>query len=210
MGKVAAGSGSVAGAITGLDPSGYTANTFGAGVNTSLTTNVAFNSSAATNSLYVGTASGALNNTSGSDSTLTISSGGVLIAPSVGPAQIGFNNQNNVSNFVHLSSGNALGDLIINQFDPNGVFLTGDFADNGSTAVSIVKNGPGTVIAWGNPGSNTGGTYINQGVLAVQTLLSSPPTGPWVTFSGNGSLQFFTSGGLIPSTGPVLGGKNVA
>ncbi len=159
------------------------------------------NTSTTTNSLFFSAAGGLINDTGGSNATLTINSGGILVGPGVGPSLVGFNNGINGSR-IGSTSGNAQKDIIINQNDPNGALLLTGVVDNG-TAVSLVKNGPGVLLAWGNS-TNTGTTCISQGVIAQWQPggIGSPPAGTsWVTFTGNGALQFFE--GPIPG-GPVL------
>ena len=155
------------GAIGGLPAAGYSLNTLGPGLNSSLTSNVGISADAETNSLDVNSPSssaGVTDSNSSNTVTLTIDSGGILMTPNVGPTAINGLVYGGTNEFVtfNVTTANPQNDLIINQMDPNGAFENlAEFTDNAS-AVTLVKNGPGLLLMIGGNG-NSGPTVINQG-----------------------------------------------
>ncbi len=213
---VSGGNGSTAGPISGLPAAGYTTDTLGATINTALTTSVNISSDTATNSIYLNTTSttAAINDiNSNNNVTLTINSGGLLMTPNVGPNMVNPVNYAGSNEFVQflMTTGNAQKDLILNQYDPNGVLsVTASVTDNGSP-VTLTKSGPGAVVFWIG-GQQSGGTIINQGTLAAWTGIggSQPASGAWLTFAGNGTLQYFTPGGLLPPSSVTISQKKIS
>ncbi len=107
------------------------------------------------------------NNTASNTVTLsganTLTSGGILVVPSVGA---------NISSIVGtgtLTSGNAQHDLIISQFDVSGPLTIGVAIVNTPTSpLSLTKLAPGTLILSGNNGF-TGGATVGSGALVLQS-----------------------------------------
>ncbi len=190
-----AGDGTNPGAISGLAQSGYTANAFGANVNTAITGAQSLTSSPLSNSLYFNVASATLTSTAAQ--TLTIGSGGILASPNVGPTTFGINLGTNPP--LTLATSNAQNDIVVNQYDPNGIMvMTGNLTNNGATPVGLTKTGPGTLVTFSGTIAEFGsGTYfLNQGVVASWTAFTG--TGSQVTFTGNSTYQVFTAAGGSP------------
>ncbi len=205
---VSGGNGVAPGSITGLPAAAYSVNTFASGQDTMVTTSVTIGSptvttTTTTNSLVFNSPTANVNDPASNSSnypgtqtdTLVVNSGGILVTPNVGPATVGINwTGSQFGDSLQVTTGNAQHDLIINQSDPNGILnLIAMPADNGSGPVSLTKTGPGTVVMLFG-GAQTGGTFLNQGVLAEFQGIGGPSQpATWLTFTGNATLQPISS-----------------
>ncbi len=134
-----------------------------------------------------------------------INSGGILVTPgtSANGATIAGGS---------FTSANTQSDLIVNQFDTNGALvISASIVDNSipttGVPVALTKSGPGTLFL--SAGNNyTGGTSLNQGVLAISSMFAlggTPAAGAtWLTFGGNATLQLVNLSNFA-----VVAGKNI-
>ena len=110
-----------------------------------------------------------------------------------------------------LTTGSS-NDLVVNQEDPSGTLIISATIGDGAGSVSLTKNGPGILVltsgiaAYPNlyygPQTYSGGTYINQGTLAVQGM-SLGFTGN-ITFSGNATLQLSQGAYVSPHSSFIV------
>ncbi len=177
------------------------ANDFSSSATGLITNSLRFNAPVA-NSILLPTATSDPNTSPLPTLTSTITSGGILVTPNVGSDSVVSIGPGTQGGAALLTSGSSQNDLIVNQYSPNGALMIAvPIVDNGS-AVSLIKNGPGTLIlaagtnVYGggaySGGIYTGSTYINQGTLSVLGSGSLSASGP-ILFAGNGVLQFATS-----------------
>ena len=112
----------------------------------------------------------------------TVTSGGILVTPSVG---------SNVSTITGgtLAGSSATGELIVDQFDANttaaGALVIGSTLADGSSPTALSKGGPGTLILASAGNTYTGVTTVGAGTLQVGTG----------TAGQDGSIN--TSGGIV-------------
>jgi fibronectin-binding autotransporter adhesin len=111
----------------------------------------------------------------GAGNTLTLGSGGLILS---GISRWIKAPNGNSSDTGMLTSGLANGELFVDvasaTSDANNWRIWNKIVDNGGTAVSVVKNGPG-YLRLENANTYTGGTILNGGILAVgaNTVLGS-------------------------------------
>ena len=162
----------------------YTNDTWAAGSNTTVTQSTSSVSGATTNSLRFNQPTSATLNLSG---TNVISSGGILVTPSVGAN----------SNLIMGGTleGAASADLIVIQNNTTaGLTIASTIADNG-TATGLTKSGSGA-LTLSSPNSYTGVTTLNAGTLNINNSRALS-TG---TFVINGGTIDNTFGGSIITT----------
>lgn len=167
--------------------SGYTANTWGAGINTNVAASGVITNDSTTHSLRFNTAAATTLTLGGVN---TITSGGILVTSTVG---------NNLTTITGGTlRGSSGGDLIIHQNNTaNSLTIASDIADN-TTATALTKSGAGNLNLTGTL-SYTGGTYVNAGTLTLAASANVLSTTGAITVSG-GTLSF---GGAQTTTGAV-------
>ncbi|MHA3772353.1 beta strand repeat-containing protein [Verrucomicrobiota bacterium sgz303538] len=150
-----AGDGTLAGAITGLDSTSYTSDSWGAGKQTDVVAGIA-SAIGVTNSVRFNTAAATAVTLTGASS---VTSGGILVTSTVGT---------NASQITGGSLTSGTNELIVIQNNTNtGGTLTiaSKIEDNGAP-VAFTKAGSGTVILTGN-NTYTGTTYVSSGTLQI-------------------------------------------
>lgn len=189
---------------------GYTADTWGAGINTNVTTGGTIASDSTTHSLRFNTA-GATTLTLAGVNTLT--SGGILVTSTVG---------NNLTTITGGTlRGSSGGDLVIHQNNTtNSLTIASNIADN-TTATALTKSGAGNLNLTGTL-TYTGGTYVNAGTLTLAASANVLSTTGAITVSGGtlafGGAQTVTgaitlaggtiSGGTLTNNGSALDARN--
>ena len=158
-----------------------------------------------TNSLKFENPSAAQTFAIGAGNTLTLTSGGLLMTGSS-------NDVNITGGIITAGDGTAAADLMVHQFNPAqplAVGLTGGtlgntpeigsvITNNGSAAVTLVKNGPGSARFTG-ANTFTGGVIINGGSVDFGNLsLNNNP----ITFNANAF--FYTNGAHVTTGGITL------
>ena len=103
----------------------------------------------------------------GAGNTLTLGSGGLILS---GVSRWIKGPNGTTSDTAQLTSGLASGELFVDvsdaQSDASNWKIWAKIVDNGGTAVSVVKNGPG-LLELANTNTYTGNTYLNAGSLAA-------------------------------------------
>ncbi|MCB1276476.1 autotransporter-associated beta strand repeat-containing protein [Prosthecobacter sp.] len=133
---------------------GYDVDTFGTGLNTSVTTSPAvFGADTATNSIQF--ASAATLDLGGN--TLTVENGGMLISSTAGGPV-------NITNGILTRSG--AGDILLHNYGTANI--SANITNDGANAVNLVTGGVGTTILSGN-NTYTGDTFINGGTLQISS-----------------------------------------
>lgn len=133
---------------------GYDVDTFGTGLNTSVTTSpAAFGADTATNSIHF--ASAATLDLGGT--TLTVENGGMLVSSTAGGPV-------NITNGTLTRSG--AGDMLLHNY--GAANISANITNDGANVVSLVTGGVGTTILTGN-NTYTGDTFINGGVLQISS-----------------------------------------
>lgn len=179
--------------ITAL--SSYTNNTWAAGNNTTISTGATIADGATTNSLRF---SAAAANTLTLSGTATVTSGGILVANTVG------------NNLTQISGGTLRGasgaDLVVHQYNTsNGLTIGSAIADNGS-ATGLTKAGGGTLTL---SAANTfsGDTRVNGGTLTLGNVQALQNSTFDTQIGTAGTLSF---GALTSATfGGLKGSNNV-
>lgn len=138
---------------------GYSNDTFGAGLHANLTTAPAALTAATTASTLRFDAAVGLNL---GGQVLTLENGGILV-----PASISGNVS--ISNGT-LTSGWLAGsnDLILHNHGSGITTIGATIADNGANKVNLVTTGAGTTVLTGN-NTYTGDTYLNGGILEISS-----------------------------------------
>lgn len=176
---------------------GYTANTWGADLNTNATATGTIASDSTTHSLRFGTA-GAVTLTLGGTNTIT--SGGILVTGTVG---------NNLTTIAGGTlRGSSGGELIIHQNNTaNSLTISSTIADN-ATATGLTKSGSGAVTL-STAATYTGTTTVNAGTLTLSAATNPLSTTGAITVNG-GTLAFggtqSTTGAIILAGGTISGG----
>ena len=206
------------GNIVGLAPGSYT-TAFGSGLHTSLSGSTALASGGATTNTLRFTSAAALTFNSSTPDTLTLESGGILVATTAANTSIG-------TTATRGTLTSSTGELIINQQStqavliinsvisgtnltlsgPGAVTLTGTNTYTGST---IINNGSTlTVTATNNLGAATTGIHLNGGTLSIPSgsVAFDPLTGHNITIgAAGGTLNFGTvqafNGGALSGSG---------
>ena len=138
----------------------YGTNLYASGTQTNVTADVAFSAATTTGTLRFNTP-GAL--TLSLDSrALTLAQNGILVTPNVG------------ANTTTISGGTLLspsgGDIIVEQYNSAGTLTIGAvIANNGASATTLVKAGPGTLVLTG-ANSYTGATRFGGGILSIGAI----------------------------------------
>jgi fibronectin-binding autotransporter adhesin len=150
----------------------------------------------------------------------TVTSGGILITPSVG------SNVSTISGGT-LAGSSGTGELIVDQFNTDttaaGALVIGSTVADGSSPTALSKGGPGTLILASAGNTYTGVTTVGAGTLQVGTGTAGQD-GSINTSSGivdNGLLVFNNAGsttygnvisgtGSLTKTGPGLVNLSVA
>ncbi len=196
--------------IAALSPSSYTNDTWGSGLNTTVTQPDSPSSGSTTNSLRFNAAPAV--NTVTLAGLNTISSGGILVTPAVG----------NVTTIAggSLTSGlsTAAGaDLVVQQFNTYfPLTISSGIVNNGATAIGLTKAGPGILILSGGANDTyTGPTVVNGGTLRLGAANSIPSTSAVALTGGatlnlNGLSQNFKSVSLAGTSSLVLDGVNTS
>jgi len=112
---------------------------------------------------------------------LTITSGGLL---STGTSAAQITGDAGVTG-ITASNGSGTYDLIVHQYNSNGLTIGAVIGNNGANAVALVKAGTGTLTLTGT-NTYTGATYVNGGKLAItaNNQLGAEATGASVTLYG--------------------------
>ena len=182
------------GNIIGLSSStinAYSADTFGTGLNTNVTTSDAF-AAGSTNSIRFNTAGANVVTLGG---TGIVTSGGILVTPTVG------------ANLTDITGGILEGantaDLVIIQNNTNGGLQIDSTIANNTGATGLTKSGAGVLTLTGT-NTYTGGTFLNGGILNTATAgINGGVTTGGITFNG-GTLQAAT-GGITTGKAVVIG-----
>jgi autotransporter-associated beta strand protein len=133
---------------------GYDVDTFGTGLNTSVTTSpAAFGADTATNSIQFASAA----NLDLGGNTLTVENGGMLVSFNAGGPV-------NIINGTLTRSG--AGDILLHNYGT--ATISANITNDGANAVSLVTGGGGTTVLSGS-NTYTGDTYINGGVLQISS-----------------------------------------
>ncbi len=186
--------------------SGYTAMAAGAvtdTLNDRLTAGLALSGAQTHNSLKIENPAASQSLALGANN-LTLTNGGLL---ATGTNAFTISNSTGV-----LTAGNSSGsyDLIVQQYNTGGLTITANIANNGSNATSLTKAGGGSLTLSGATNTYSGGTYVNNGTLAVS--LSSAPLGTGTITLAGGRLQLQSGNGSIGinfATGQSGGVHNV-
>ncbi len=218
---VSAGTGSIAGNLSGLASGSYSANTatsMTASANIDMTVTGTTNLAAITtiNSLRFNNAGPVAINGSvlpNPPSNLSVASGGILETSAVG------------ANAVVFAAGNsftlttASTQLYVDQYNTAGTMTISAL---GAAGYALVKSGPGTLILNNAAAfTYTGGTFVNQGTLQIQSntanlsVLPATTTRPVVINSGATLLAtsanaFGTTAAAAPSVIDFNGGSLLA
>lgn len=166
------------GNVAGLTAGSYTTS-FGAGLHTSRSSSQALASGGATTNTLRFTAAAAITFNSTTPGTLTLESGGILVASGTGATSIGGTGTRGT-----LSS--STGDVVVHQQSTSGT-LTINSVINGSY---LTKSGDGT-LALSATNLFTGGTIINGGTLSIAAFGNLGATAAGVTLNG-GTLAITT------------------
>ena len=105
---------------------------------------------------------------------MTVNSGG-LLCTGTNAVQI----TGDTTTATKLTAGNGSGayDLIVHQYNSGGLTITGVIGNNSGNAVSLTKNGSGTLTlspTSGYSNTYTGGTFVNAGTLAIGVNSATP------------------------------------
>ncbi|MEZ0274136.1 MAG: beta strand repeat-containing protein, partial [Roseimicrobium sp.] len=134
--------------------------------------------------------------------------GAIMLAAGAGALTIG--DEVNVGGFLTAGGpiDNTAGTLIIHNYSTNAITVNADIVDNGTGAVTLVKNGSGLLILTSTFGTYTGGTVFNGGTVRISDDrgLGAVPASfdaDNLTFNG-GTLQFAASITLDSNRGITL------
>jgi autotransporter-associated beta strand protein len=176
--------------IVALSPSGYTNNIWSPVVNTNITSSITNAASGITQSLRF--------NTPGTDQVTlnngaSILSGGILVTSGVGA-------NNPIIVGGTLTSLDSQNDLIINQYDTQGILvMASTLVNNGANATGLTESGPGASLV-DNGNTYTGPTTINGGVLDALALANGG-TNSSIGASSNAAGNLVLNGGTLQFTG---------
>ena len=206
------------GNIIALAAGSYT-TTFGSGKATSLSASTTLASGGATTNTLRFTSAAALTFNSTTPGTLTLESGGILVASTAANTSIGTTTTrgtltsstgeliiNQQSTLAALTINSVISGTYLTISGPGTVNLTGTNTYTGST---IINNGSTlTVTATNNLGAATTGIYLNGGTLSIPsgTATFDPTSGHDITIgAGGGTLNFVTvqsiTGGALSGSG---------
>ncbi len=202
-----AGDGTNAGAITAISAGSYTANTWGAGLNTDVTASFGAVSGSTQSVRF----SGAAANTVTLTGPATITSGGILVTSTVAA---------NASQITGSTLSSNSGDLIITNNSTGLLTIASTLVESGGP-LSITKTGAGAVILSATASSLTGSVYALSGTLTLAgnvtgaTSSLNVANGSTLTFSGNltgagSSLNIATGATVNMGTGAATGTFNPA
>ena len=173
---VSAGTGSSAGAVSGLPIGSYALDNMSSTTNNTLVTlsDVIPNDATTVNSLAFNAPGANVAAKDLNSDTLTVASGGILVTPAASTGLTG----TGTSLTVNSGTNN---ELIVNQFDNNGTFII-----NGTVgAGTLTKTGPGVLFLTASANI----TNLNQGILSSWSSVF-PST---LNFTGNATAQMFST-----------------
>lgn len=144
-----------------------------------------------------------------SEGTLRLGTeGAIMLAAGAGELTIG----DGVDLGGHLTAGgpndDTAGSLIIHNYSTNAITVNVDIVDNGTGAVTLVKNGPGLLVINSTLNEYSGGTVFNGGTVRISEdrSLGAAPTSfdaDNLTFNG-GTLQLASAVTLNSNRGITL------
>ena len=166
-------------------------NAFGSGLHTSLsaTTTTLASGGATTNTLRL-TGTSAVAFTATGD-TLTIESGGILVASTAGVTSIGNSSKKGVI-------ATSTGELIVQQQSSSTLTITSAIG-----GTNLTKSGTGTLVLAGT-NTYTGNTTVNGGTLSVTATANLGATTAGLTINGGTLLLASGSLGTVSSTGHII------
>jgi len=152
--------------------------------------------------------------TVGAGNTLRVGTSGGILATGAGGLTIGASG--NAGTLTAGGADNTAGELFLNT--TTGVTVNSVIADNGTGQVALIKAGSGTATLTA-ASTNTGGTYVNGGLLLLTAGTDRLATNGNISLYG-GTLNLGTStqnlsgelviaGGAFNSSGAVVGGGSI-